>query len=320
MKKRFDKKTVPVLLALLLLATLLPMQAYAAGPIDTDADASLTVTYRYGSTVLPGVQFDAYRVADVSFDTQFTLTGDFRDYPVSVDGLDAAGWNELAVTLKGYVQADSLTAFATGTTDENGTLRFSGKPGLYLIIGKGIVLGEYSYTCAPFIACLPDMDTENNAWNYDVTANPKAARDKDFDPTEDTAITRKVLKVWEDHGYTDEIPQEIEVTLFCDGEVYDTVSLSKENNWRYTWDTLERGHDWTLTEETVEGYTVKITQEGQTFVVTNTNRKAPATSTPTSGGKLPQTGVLWWPVPILLMLGLVFVGIGLYDRKRKENG
>lgn len=31
---------------------------------------------------------------------------------------------------------------------------------------------------------------------------------------------------------------------------------------------------------------------------------------------LPQTGLLWWPVPVLLLLGVVLIAAGLWERKR----
>ncbi|HAP78795.1 MAG TPA: hypothetical protein DCQ78_01135, partial [Ruminococcus sp.] len=44
----------------------------------------------------------------------------------------------------------------------------------------------------------------------------------------------------------------------------------------------------------------------------------PETST-SSSGKLPQTGQLWWPVPLLAGGGILFIAIGLRIRSRKEN-
>ena len=71
----------------------------------------------------------------------------------------------------------------------------------------------------------------------------------------------------------------------------------------------------------VDGYTVSITREGVTFVVTNTYvPETPNTPPPTEPGKpdqpsLPQTGQLWWPVPLLLVGGLLLVVIGLIRRR-----
>ena len=34
------------------------------------------------------------------------------------------------------------------------------------------------------------------------------------------------------------------------------------------------------------------------------------------GGYIPQTGVVWWPVPVLICLGLVFITAGVIRRRR----
>ena len=38
------------------------------------------------------------------------------------------------------------------------------------------------------------------------------------------------------------------------------------------------------------------------------------------GGKLPQTGQLWWPVPVLVCAGLGFIAVGLLRRREAEDG
>lgn len=42
--------------------------------------------------------------------------------------------------------------------------------------------------------------------------------------------------------------------------------------------------------------------------------------TPTfPGGKLPQTGQLWWPVPVLILCGLLCIAVGLFRRRRTSD-
>lgn len=44
-------------------------------------------------------------------------------------------------------------------------------------------------------------------------------------------------------------------------------------------------------------------------------------NTPGSGGssgKLPQTGQLWWPVPLLLICGMLFLAAGLWIQKKRK--
>ena len=45
----------------------------------------------------------------------------------------------------------------------------------------------------------------------------------------------------------------------------------------------------------------------------------PGTTPPSGGGKLPQTGQLWWPVPVLVMLGLIFFALGWKIRRKAER-
>ena len=96
-----------------------------------------------------------------------------------------------------------------------------------------------------------------------------------------------------------------------------------------------------------DGYTVAVTREGDTVVLTNTakksgnpdgevnpplkrttgkttdktvNKTTDKTSDKTSD-KLPQTGQLWWPVLVLLFAGAICLLAGrvLRDRKEEKN-
>lgn len=44
--------------------------------------------------------------------------------------------------------------------------------------------------------------------------------------------------------------------------------------------------------------------------------KTPNSKPAVSGGKLPQTGQLWWPVPVMAIAGMLFVMFGWYRRRR----
>ena len=44
--------------------------------------------------------------------------------------------------------------------------------------------------------------------------------------------------------------------------------------------------------------------------------RPPDPAKPTPGGPtLPQTGQVWWPVPLLLMTGLLLLAVGLFRRR-----
>ena len=147
---------------------------------------------------------------------------------------------------------------------------------------------------------------EDGGWEYEVTASCK------FDQEEitDTTVSRKVQKVWKDNGNQSKRPEMVFVQLLENGAVVDTVALSEENNWEHTWEgwTLPPGGRWRRRASPM-ATTVTVTQEGTLFVVTNTY---PGKTPP----KLPQTGLLWWPVPLLACAGLVLVIAGAAARRR----
>ena len=55
---------------------------------------------------------------------------------------------------------------------------------------------------------------------------------------------------------------------------------------------------------------------------TDLEREVKPTSPPSSGGgggKLPQTGQLWWPVPVLACAGLGCIAVGLFRRREARD-
>ena len=322
------KRALALLAAVLCLLTSV---AQAAGSIDLTRKPTLTLTYRDGKTALSGAKFSIYRVADADETGELTVRSEFDEFDLDIRGKNDRRWREMAQTLESYVLRRELTPADSGKTDKTGMLTFptQGKTlaaGLYLVIGERHTQGGNDYDAEPFFVLLPTQDLENNEWVYDVSANVKFG--KTPVPDDGDTVTRKVLKVWDDDDAEDSRPQEITVELLRNGKVYDTVKLSEKNNWRYTWLDLDADARWSVTEKTVSGYTVSITREGITFVVTNTKKpertdtpdtpvKPSNPSKPSSPAKptLPQTGAVWWHVEALALSGLVFLILGALDRK-----
>ena len=302
------------------------------------------ISYMHAGEPIADAAVSLYRVADVSETGAFTLTGDFAAYPVTLQNLSDTEWQQLADTLVGYVGRDGLTALDSGKTDTDGTLVFPCQqqnlhPGLYLVVIQRLQEGRYTYIAKPFLTCLPGLLQNEDTWAYDVIVTPKYERDYDTSDTPAT-VTRKVLKVWKDDGKKSTRPKEITVQLLQNGSVYDTVALREDNNWRYTWEKLDKNYDWTVVEKEVDGYTVRVSQEGTAFVITNTyDADVPETTTavtttvrdpaePPSASteppsepiepedtpnrpQLPATGQLWWPVTVLAAVGLLLILAGV---------
>lgn len=318
---------------LLLCFLLLPVPAYAAGTVDLTKNVSLTISYQYEGTPISDAPFRLYYVAKIDQYAEFTLTGDFKDYPVRVNGLNSENWRELAETLAGYVQRDGLIPLDSGVTDRSGLVTFPNQqkslsPGLYLVMAESVSADSYTYVTEPFLVSLPNLEKSSDAWEYDVSVAPKYTRT--YNPPDrpsDETVERKVLKIWDDDGASEKRPKEITVLLLKDGKVFDTVQLNADCGWKHLWTNLPKYENgrlivWSVTEQQVQDYTVSVTQEGITFVVTNTCDQPDTPDQPppeSPNPKLPQTGVLWWPVPILSAAGLTFLVAGALFLKKKDH-
>lgn len=273
------KRTTAILLALMVFLCNIPA-VMATETIDPEQPVSLTVefldTQEGGAVPVAGAQFRLYNVATVETDGTYTLTGDFRNYPVEVNGLDADGWRQLTSTLLNYVSADNLEPMDTGTTGEEGKLIFPNQaeklmPGLYLVDAEPVKQGEFICQAEAFMVSLPGLTADGEQWLYDVSVRVKYT--KEPVDTEET-VERYVLKVWE--GDAEQIrPEQIRVELRRNGELYDTVMLNAEKNWRHHWPELPRldaegnENEWSIVELEVEDYLLTVTLEGITFLLTN---------------------------------------------------
>lgn len=330
MKRKFKIKLFS---GLLFLVFFLPLTVSAAGTIDKNEEVSCSLDYRFGDTPLAGVKFRMYLVATVDESGELTNTERFSSYNVDIRGKNDAAWKLLASTLEGYVLRDALEPDDIGETNNAGNMVFPTgskklEQGLYLVLGERCEQNGYYFDASPALVMLPSIDMEKNNWNYHVHINGKFQSEKV--PEKGTTTSRKVMKIWKDAGYENKRPTEVEVQLLKDGNVYDTVKLNEANQWCYAWNELDSNAKWTVTEKTVYQYNVQIEQQGNTFVVKNTfymvkdeGEKETNTQKPTNSGvqngteeSVAQTGQLWWPVPVLLMLGFLCVVVGAARKRR----
>lgn len=331
------------MLCFVLLVSLLPGPARAAESMDVTHPVSLTVSFRRDSVAMEGAEFRIYLVATMDASGGLTPTDTFHPY---LGDLSDGSWVNKAATLEGYVLLDKIPHTDAAKTDAGGLAHFpsSGKvltKGLYLVRGLRHTFDGRYYDPTAFLVLLPGTDAQTGEWVYDVAVSAKYQSQPI--PDTPTTIKRKVLKVWDNRHHGSSQPQSVTVYLLRDGVVVDTVTLNDANNWRKTWDFLDSRYHWMVVEEPVTNYDTVVFQQGITFVVKNTRREdipdetapkpppdsptkptecvpKPTTSGQNSGKNqpLPQTGQLWWPVPLLLFAGLGFVIFGLI-RRRKES-
>lgn len=426
------KKTAVKIAAVVMLALAMCVNVFAVSAIE-EKDASLTVTLASSGSALSGVTVSIYKVAETDeFAYPTKLAEGFEDCNVELQPENssthwtAQDWLEKASTLNMYILANSIDPLKTETTDSEGKAEFTElERGFYLVTVSSYTSGTTRYTVSPYLVSVPSYNSDTDEWDYDseniwdyaVISSPKVQQTEipsggntPSGGDEPATVTREVLKIWrEDDEETR--PESVTVQLYRNGTAYGSaVTLSSDNNWRYTWTGLSASSEWQIAEIDVpENYTATVDQTGITFTLTNTadtdipdddvpqgpgttdtdtppgdttdtpgdttdtstdtpnnpdtpnpnlpevditdedtplgpgdpetsNGETPETETPegsTPDGDssdeidipeddvpkdagLPQTGQLWWPVPVLGIGGVVFIIAGVLIKKKND--
>ncbi len=314
--------------------------------------------------------------------TDGVLTEDFATLSVEVGDLkDSANVNRLAYTLASYAASGVGTPLDSDVTNGLGYVDFKNVPaGIYLVTGSSGKIGDLMYTPKPALISITDDSEEivEVRLKYAVTASS-------------TKIAYTVKKVWADQSGASH-PQSVTVVLSRNGELYDEVTLSEENDWLHRWGGLSTDYDWNVIEKDVPpNYAVSITLDTNTFMIENKGTNSSGTTgttssstststaigtdttgtevsgtkttstdttgtetanstetsaksshsslngtnpgnsttrttlikTPTIGSvnltKLPQTGQLWYPVPILFGVGALLFFVGFIADRLSED-
>ena len=212
---------------------------------------------------VPGMNWKIYRVGEVK-DNEFVLTGDFKNYPVSLTDLTTENINGTAKALESFVIGDSLQFLSECDTNENGTASFSSlEPGLYLAIAKSVKIEKEIFHASPLLFEVKDSyDGENKIF-------PKMS--STFSST--VAYTKyTVKKVWVDKEEGDiNRPVYVTVDLYKDGTLMDTVTLNEETNWQYKWEELDPEAEWRVVEREIPvKYDVLIDYNSTQYLIKNT--------------------------------------------------
>ena len=279
---------------------------------------SLSIQYEAGES-----EFSLYQVANFSEYGKFDVIAPFKNYLNKIKGLgqlenlDSDDWRNLAFTLENLVIEDNLKATDEKKSDSKGNVSWENVPkGLYLILASQTKDAEYIYTPSPILVTVPNRDASGK-WDAQVEIKHNKFEKEEIDKK----TSLKIKKIWKDSENEKKRPSEIKVSLYKDGKVYDIVVLNAKNNWKHEWTKLSTSNKWTIAEKNVpDSYQVKYSKEGTTIYIVNEYEKPKEEKKPEKGKnekekELPQAGQLWWPVPILAMLGLMAILIGWIKRR-----
>lgn len=266
-----------------LLCCLLPTTLFAKSDL-MNLDVSCPVS---------DMQVSLYRVADENY----KLIGVFSNYSVDLKQ-DVQG---AANALENRILMDGIEADAYASSDSSGKASFSGlESGIYLVVGKEVESNGVFY--------MPQVSLISLSGDLSVDLKYE---------TSNKASRIHVLKVWKKDNKKSR-PKSIEVCLLrSDGIVVDKVKLNSDNQWSYTWDSLSTLYTYSVMETSVpSSYKESCFREKDSVVLTNTGSYTDKKKEK-KDDELAFTGQLWWPVPVLLFVGLVLFGLGRQLRNEK---
>ncbi|WP_197026860.1 Cna B-type domain-containing protein [Butyrivibrio sp. FCS014] len=257
--------------------------------------------------------------------------------------------------LQTYIKENGIKEVDSKVSDSKGKTCYTDlELGIYYVLSDKVEKDDYTHSFVNFVYPVPileyDEATGQIIKNYNPSASPKKAKVKN-----DIVVHCHLYKRWNDSGNTDKRPASVTFNIYCDDELMETVTLSESNGWSYEWSN-EGVHTYNVEEVGIgSGYSsgISIYQQGHEFWYTCTNSYTPPETppdtppdtppgnppeTPDTPGtpdfpdvlgairelpavlgarRLPQTGQLWWPIPILVIAGIVFIVKGI--RKNRKN-
>lgn len=238
------------------------------------------------------MQVSLYRVADVNYN----LVDAFSHYSIDLKQ-DVQG---AANALENRILIDGIEADASGSSDSSCKASFTGlESGIYLVVGKEVFQdGVFYMPQVSLVSLSGDLSVD---LKYEMSDKPSRIH---------------VLKVWKKDNKKSR-PKSIEVCLLrSDGIVVDKVVLNSDNQWSYTWDNLSTSYTYSVMETSVpSGYKESCTREKDTIVLTNTGSDKYRVEK--KDDELPNSGQLWWPVSVLLFVGLVLFGLGRHFKNEE---
>ena len=313
MVKRSFAALFGIVLAFVLSMTLI------AVPADAAQENELCLMCEKESDRIEGMHWSIYRVGERA-GSGFILTGNFADYPVSLDDITEENVRGIAQALESFAAGDGLSADDDGYTDKDGTVSFSGlDPGLYLAVPEKLKAGKLEYRSVSLLAEITDSDETVFPKIYSSIVAGREVRDY------------TVKKVWQDQDNAGNTrPASVTVDLYGNGRKTDTITLDESNNWQYRWADLDTDTEWRVVERNIpENYNILIEMDSDQFLIKNISESEIVTTSVTTsttvtttvkpGDDLPQTGQLWWPVLALSIGGIVFIGAGLLLRRSSDR-
>jgi len=279
-----------------------------ADTLDLTKQCSLTVEVKYGGTVFKGVKITVYQAAQMTYSGSGFLYDisktDFAKSSVDLGNIETASENlSQAAALMKYAISHNISGLSA-STNANGDALFSNlSPGLYLI-SIGSISGYYDM--APYLVSVPELGSDGK-WAYAVIAYPKTepipipTPPPSLPPVPTPTISPRPVPtptIPPRPTPTPTVPP-TPIPSSTPGMIPSAPPPYPQPSYTAPANPPTAG----VNPTAPPSYTV---------------RPAP---TPSPEGKLPQTGMLNWPIPVMSVAGMFLFALGglMFKKKSESN-
>lgn len=312
MKRKRQWKQFIRIIGAFLIAVMTVLPVFGMPRIDTDQSCSLTIRAVHEKTVLSGMSFSLYRAADVDETGKFTLCGSFVSCGEEVNGLsDAREWKEKAKKLEDWTRRTGTEPMARTQAGSDGTAVFRDlRAGLYLVGGSQVTIDEKEYKSEAFLISLPNESVNQENWIYAVTVEAKTEVPETPTVPQTSEPATEPTK-----------PSPTEPTIEPTSPVTPTRHTSGGGDSDDDWEPETKMKAWETKQDTAaESTAAQGSDAPEAEREQDSTAEFPEPDQENNAdvaGKLPQTGQLKWPVPVLMICGLILMA-GMVFVKRKE--
>ncbi len=255
--------------------------------------ASFSLICIKDDTIIEGMEWKLYYVG-FRQNGKLVPDGDFKDYPISFDDFSAESIRITTAVLESHALNNNFKPKHSNKTDKNGELKFDNlESGLYMACGKMVTIKENVYIP---LDILFEVNTQDNN-NSDMKAYPKITKRSVEDMELDQSIGTS-NQIGDADKFTD-----VTVTVTTIGTV---SSIPDDSLGNFGSQTTDIGKSTTY-EVTDVSRVTDFTENSEMTV--ETSEITVVTDKETE--KIPQTGQLWWPVPVMAGVGIFLIAVGL---------
>ncbi len=125
--------------------------------------------------------------------------------------------------------------------------------------------------------------------------------------------------VWDDNGNEDgKRPENVTVQIISDGKIVGTATVSEENGWKHTFENMDADSEYTVIQNTVDGYTTSYSGNADSgFVITNDYVEPEVPTPPATGDS--TTLPVWVTVASISFALMLVLIIFLVCSKKKDD-